>query len=211
MKNSKLYLFAFLLILSACKDNKSNESQLNKTNSAEVNSLSTTTTTATTTKTNLEQRISDIKNWYTEAQNSMKSSSKNCKNAEKKWVYKLDNELSIDFVNRATVCKLPNEIKILTGEFNGYEWDEQYSYYFKNDKLFFVYYEVNSEACGDEYRIYYDENKQVIQILTKTNDCSGDYVSDNNTKITDNKRQSEIIETVNKGLTETNNILNQKK
>ncbi|WP_300670485.1 hypothetical protein [Soonwooa sp.] len=205
MKNSRIYLLTSLLILSACKDKKSNEIQLDKAKSTEVNS------TSTPTKTNPEQRISDIKNWYAEAQNSMKSSSKDCKKAEKKWVYKLDNELSMDFVNKATECNLPNEIKILTGQFNGYEWDEQYSYYFKNGKLFFVYYEVNSEACSDEYRIYYDENKQVIQILTKTNNCSGDYVSDSNTKLTDPKRLSEILEYVNKGLIETNNILNQKK
>ncbi|WP_374331022.1 hypothetical protein [Soonwooa sp.] len=119
MKNSIIIqIFSVLIILISCQEKK--EKQIifdEKTRDSTVITSSIKTDSVTS-----EQRISDIKNWYSDAQKNMKSADKNCEKAEEKWVYKLDKELSMDFVNRGSLCNLPNGIKVYSGEFNGYEW-----------------------------------------------------------------------------------------
>ena len=207
MKNSIIIqIFSVLIILISCQEKKEKQIIVDeKTGDSTVINSSIKTDSVTP-----EQRISEIKNWYSDAQNSMKSADKNCKNAEEKWAYKLDKELSMDFVNRVSQCNLPNGIKVYTGEFNGYEWQQKFSYYFKNDKLFFVYYESAAESCYEENRIYYDENKTPIQFLFKTNDCDGNDATENK-KIEDKKQQNDLIKIVDEHFAEIKRILEQKK
>lgn len=207
MKNSIIIqIFSVLIILISCQEKKEKQISVdeNISNSKVINSSIKTDSVTP------EQRISDIKNWYNEAQNNMKSADKNCKKAEEKWVHKIDKELSIDFVNRVSICNLPSGIKVYSGEFNGYEYQEKISFYFKNDKLFFVYYESAAESCYDENRVYYDEDKTPIQFLFKTNDCDGNYAG-NNKKLEDPKQQKDVLKIVDQHFEEIQKILNEKK
>jgi hypothetical protein len=157
-----------------------------------------------------EERISEIKTWYDDAQKSLASDSNSCKKNEEKWKASLDEDNVMEFTNKAQECSLPNGIKVFSGEFNGYEWQQKFSYYFKDDKLFFVYYESAAEACYDENRIYYDENQNPIQFLFKTNDCDGNDAT-NNKKIEDKKEQNTLLKIVDKHIVEIKRILEQKK
>lgn len=153
-----------------------------------------------------EDRISQIKNWYEDAQKGLASSNKNCKNGDEKWKAKLDEKTSMEFTNTAKICELENGIKVFSGEFNGYEYQQKFSYYFKGDQLFFVYYDSGAEACYDENRIYYDENTQPIQFLLKTNDCDGNEPKANK-KIEDPKQQKALLKIVDEHMLQIKKIL----
>lgn len=207
MKNSIIIqIFSVLIILISCQEKKEKQILFDE----KPNDSTVINSTIKTDSVTSEQRISDIKNWYSDAQNNMKSADKNCKNTEEKWVYKLDKDLKMDFVNKASECILPNGIKVYSGEFNGYEWQQKFSYYFKNDKLFFVYYESAAESCYEENRIYYNENQKPIQFLFKTNDCDGNDATDNK-KIEDKNQQNDLMKIVDKHIVEIKRILEQKK
>ena len=111
MKNSIIIqIFSVLIILISCQEKKEKQISVdeNISNSKVINSSIKTDSVTP------EQRISDIKNWYNEAQNNMKSADKNCKKAEEKWVHKIDKELSIDFdstVETKTVQLFPEKIR----------------------------------------------------------------------------------------------------
>lgn len=202
------YIFLILsisTIMISCNDKKQNEAiTSNKTDSIKVDKVQEKALLSP------EERISEIKTWYEEAQKSLSSTSKVCKNNEEKWMANLDKDNTMEFTNKAQECTLPNGIKVYTGEFNGYEWQQKFIYYFKNDKLFFVYYESAAESCYDENRIYYDENQKPIQFLFKTNDCDGNDATDNK-KIEDEKQQNDLIKIVDKHIVEIKRILEQKK
>ncbi len=207
MKNSIIIqIFSVLIISISCQEIK--EKQIladEKTVDSTVVNPSIKKNPAT-----LEQRISDIKTWYDEAQKSRATTSKHCKNNEENWKANLDKDTEMEFINKVQECILPNGITVYSGEFNGYEWQQKFSYYFKNDALFFVYYQSAAESCYEENRIYYDQNKTPIQFLFKSNDCDGNEATDNK-KIEHRKQQKDLIKIVDKQIVEIKRILAQKK
>jgi hypothetical protein len=100
--------------------------------------------------------------------------SKNCKQG-KMTIYEGFDPSSekMPFEQTAEFCNISKDYVTYNGNFSGYEWISNKTYYLKNNKLFFVFISSGAEACAHEYRIYYDMNENIIQILKKTNDCDG--------------------------------------
>ena len=83
------------------------------------------------------------------------------------------------FEQTAEFCNISKDYVTYNGNFSGYEWISNKTYYLKNNKLFFVF--ISSWESGEELqysickelRIYYDMNENIIQILEKTYECDG--------------------------------------
>ena len=83
------------------------------------------------------------------------------------------------FEQTAELSHISKDYTTYNGNFSGYEWISNKTYYLKNNKLFFVF--ISSGESGEELqysicqelRIYYDMNENIIQILKKTYECDG--------------------------------------
>ncbi len=124
---------------------------------------------------NNSPRIAEIKKMYGEiVKLSSSNISKKCKQG-KMTIYEGFDPSSekMPFEQTAEFCNISKDYVTYNGNFSGYEWISNKTYYLKNNKLFFVFISSGAEACAHEYRIYYDMNENIIQILKKTNDCDG--------------------------------------
>jgi hypothetical protein len=110
-----------------------------------------------------EERIQEIKLWYSEVQ---KIGMKNC---ESKKRVKYDNPFSPDekipFDQVVKTCKLDDHYELIRGDFMGYEWSQQLTIYKKDGKIFFVLVEGASEGWSYVKRYYCDKDENLIQLL----------------------------------------------
>jgi len=123
--------------------------------------------------------------------------SSGCKTGTKT-IYEGFDEASdkIPFKHSCKECRYSGGYKIVSGEFRGYEWFNKTIYYFKDDKLFFIFSDGGAESCAWEYRIYYDKDGNAIKILEKSNDCTGEE-PDKSKDIIDSLEKKRIIDEVN--------------
>jgi hypothetical protein len=121
-------------------------------------------------------RILEIKKMYGEVIKLSNSiTSKNCKTGKVTDYQGFDeNSEKMPFEQKAEYCNVSADYSTYKAKFSGYEWSTETVFYLKGNKIFFVFMSSNSEACSNEYRIYYDLNRNVIKILNKSNDCDGD-------------------------------------
>lgn len=145
-----------------------------------------------------DARITEIRKMYAEAiqlENSGDSTA--CKTGTKT-IYQGFDESSekMPFKHSCNLCDYPGGYKIYTGDFNGYEWYNKTSYYYKDEKLFFIFSEGAAESCAWEYRIYYDQKGNAIKILEKSNDCTGE-VPDKSQEIKDPTEKKRILDEAN--------------
>lgn len=154
-------------------------------------------------------RITEIKKMYAEV-NELSLKKKDCFSG-KKTEYDSFDEASekIPFDQTAEKCKLGNNYVTISASLNGYEWNSNVSYYYKNDKLFFVFISNGAEACMVEYRIYFDENQKIIKLLEKSNNCDGGDLKNNN-EITDAKEFDETMQLIDQNKIKIDEILNSK-
>lgn len=110
-----------------------------------------------------EERIQEIKLWYSEIQ---KIGMQNCetKKRVKYDSFDLDSE-KIPFDQVVKTCKLDDHYELIRGEFGGYEWGQQLSIYKKDGKIFFVLVEGASEGWSYTKRYYCDRDENLIQLL----------------------------------------------
>jgi len=143
-------------------------------------------------------RITEIKKMFGEAiqlENSGDSTA--CKTGAKTIYQGFDDSSEkMPFKHSCKVCTYSGGYKIYTGDFNGYEWFSKSIFYFKDDRLFFVFSEGGAESCAWEYRIYYDQKGNVIKILEKSNDCTGE-VPDKSQEIKDPTEKKRILDEAN--------------
>jgi hypothetical protein len=110
-----------------------------------------------------EERIQEIKVWYSEIQ---KIGMQNCetKKRVKYDSFDLDSE-KIPFDQVVKTCKLDDHYEIIRGDFSGYEWYSQLTIYKKDGKIFFVLLTGASESWMYEKRYYCDRDENLIQLL----------------------------------------------
>ena len=143
-------------------------------------------------------RILEIKKMYGEViKLSSSITSKNCKTG-KVTNYEGFDESSekMPFEQTAEYCNVSVDYTTYKAKFCGYEWSNETIFYLKGNKVFFVFMSSSSEACTNEYRIYYDLNGNVIKILNKSNDCNGDKPV-KSSEIADKVEMKNIIDGVN--------------
>lgn len=116
----------------------------------------------------VEERITDIRNWYSEM---VGMSKRNCriKTRTSYEGFGIDSE-KIPFEQKATVCSLSDEYELIEGELSGYEWGSTIHIYKKNGKIFFVFIEGGAEAYTFERRYYCDKDENVIRFLERESD-----------------------------------------
>ncbi|MEJ6491266.1 MAG: hypothetical protein QNL60_02250 [Flavobacteriales bacterium] len=137
----------------------------------------------------VEDRIIEIKEFYSEIQKSS-NNDKNCISSKRK----RRDEFG-EYENHAKICHLTGDLMYQQVKLNGHEWEETASFYYKGNKCFFVYINSFSEACAHSYRVYYDRNGEVIRVLLAENDCDGDNVG-SNVEVTDRNQKQEILNSI---------------
>lgn len=135
------------------------------------------------------KRIQAIKKMYTEAVNLEKQDAVKCKSS-KKTVY--DKPYTESFEHTAKKCEYTNGYTIITGKFPLHEAGENYTYYFKNNQLFFIFSFYGAECCIQEDRLYFDTTGNVIKILEKDNGCDCNAELSDNIEIKDKTHKKEI-------------------
>lgn len=107
-----------------------------------------------------EERIADIKRWYSEIQ---RLKLKNCttKKRTKYDGFSPESE-AIPFDQEASVCKINDEYEVITGTFYGYESGSIVRIYKRNGSIFFALLEGGGEGYTQETRLYCGNNEQVI-------------------------------------------------
>jgi hypothetical protein len=143
-------------------------------------------------------RILEIKKMYGDIINI-----NNSNNAKQCKTHKIINYEGFDetsekmpFDQIAEHCKVSNEYNTYKAKFSGYEWNNETIFYLKDNKIFFVFISSSSEACSNEYRLYYDLTGKVIKILNKSNDCNGDKPI-KSSEIIDKDQAKGIVEGIN--------------
>lgn len=182
-----------LIVLSACGGSPASDAETNSGNqeSAQTNEAGTEAEEA---KQSVEDRIAEIKDLYASIQKADKSKQK-CSSWKSITKDGLDMNMQFPFENTAEECTLPGGLRYQTLERNGYEWSETSHFYYKDDALFFVFIDGGAEACGYQYRIYYDMEGEIIRVLSSENDCDGDDVG-KPTEVVDEKKRKEILKTL---------------
>ena len=153
-------------------------------------------------KLSVGDRIIEIKEFYSKIQRAP-NKEHNCITA----VETRNDELrEYSYENTAKECQLADEFMYQQVNLIGYEWGETTTFYYKEDQCFFVYLSGGAEACGYDYRVYYDREGEVIRVLIAENDCDGDVIG-SSVEVTDAKRKQEILSSIANSEKELNAIL----
>jgi hypothetical protein len=110
-----------------------------------------------------------------------------------------NNNQKRPFDQTATFCKISKEYSTYHAAFLGHEWSSDVAFYLKDSKVFFVLMKSGAEATYDEYRIYYDINKNVIKILNTSNggDANIPFETVKPKEIKDKAEKKRIMDDVN--------------
>jgi hypothetical protein len=115
-----------------------------------------------------EERIREIKAWYTKIQ---QIGLKNCstKKRTKNDSFSPESE-AIPFEQEASICKLNNDFEVISGTFYGYESGSIVRIYRKNGTIFFVLIQAGGEGYTQETRLYCDADERIILHLQREAD-----------------------------------------
>jgi hypothetical protein len=153
-------------------------------------------------KQSVGDRIIEIKAFYSKIQRTPNKED-NCISATET---RNDELRNYPFENTAKECQLADDFMYQQVNLSGREWGETATFYYKEDQCFFVYLIGDAEACGYDYRVYYDGKGEVIRVLLAENDCDGDYVG-SSVEVTDEKRKQEILSSIANSKKELRTIL----
>ena len=110
-----------------------------------------------------EERIQEIKLWYSEIQ---KIGMKNCETKKAVEFDGFDPEAQqMPFDQIVKTCKLDANYELIRGEFRGYEWGYDLSIYKKEGKIFFILVTGGGEGSSFERRFYCDRDENLIELL----------------------------------------------
>jgi hypothetical protein len=110
-----------------------------------------------------EERIQEIKLWYSEIQ---KIGMQNCETKKRVKYEGFDPESEqMPFDQIVKTCKLDATYELVRGDFSGYEWGYQLTIYKKEGKIFFVLVTGGGEGSSFEKRFYCDRNENLIELL----------------------------------------------
>lgn len=110
-----------------------------------------------------EERIQEIKLWYSEIQ---KIGMQNCETKKRVKYEGFDPESEqMPFDQIVKTCKLDATYELVRGDFSGYEWGYQLTIYKREGKIFFVLVTGGSEGYSFEKRYYCDRNENLIELL----------------------------------------------
>lgn len=197
-------LFALMMVYS-CEESATLDTGDTKNTVTDSESTSTDNTQEEVVEVeqSVDDRILEIKEFYAFIQGST-DKNKNCV-SDKKISYD-GMEDQYPFENTAKECQLEDGFMFQQVLLNGYEWGETCTFYYKDGKRFFTYLSGGAEACGYDYRIYYNREGDVIRVLLAENDCDGQEVS-SSIEVTDEKRKQEILGSVAHSEKELKSIL----
>jgi hypothetical protein len=153
-------------------------------------------------KQSVGDRIIEIKAFYSKIQ-SAPNKENNCISATET---RNDELRGYPFKNTAKECQLADNYMYQQVKLKGWEWEETTTFYYKEDQCFFVYLTGDDEACGYDYRVYYDREGEVIRVLLAENDCDGDVIG-SSIEVTDKKRKREILSSIANSKKEFRTIL----
>lgn len=209
-RKSLTAVLAATLLITACSETTSDNSeivdavkgQLEAPSSEEEQTAPNETVESPQT---VEERIQEIKKLYANIQRSP-NQDQDCTTKSKTTINYDVIEEGIPFENKAKECQLEDDLMYQQVTLNGYEWSETTSFYYHDGKRFFAYTSGGAEACGYDYRVYYDRDGEIIRVLLAENDCDGQEVSAP-FEVTEEGRRDEILKSVEYAEKELNALL----
>lgn len=152
----------------------------------------------------IDERIVEIKQLYSAIQKAQKKESA-CTSKSKTTYDGLEEKYP--FENTAKQCQLEDDLMYQQVQLNGHEWSETCSFYYKDNALFFAFLSGGAEACGYDYRVYYNKDGEVIKVLSAENDCDGNEVSSSKDVTANSKKKEEILKSIAIAKAECKSIL----
>lgn len=189
----KIIACTVLLILASCGASPDADSQSETENQDSI-STSTDAEEVEEKEQTVEERVAEIKELYAMIQKADKKKQK-CSTAKSTTMDGLMEDMQYPFENTAQQCTLPDGYSYQTLELRGYEWAETAHFYFKDEALFFTFIEGGAEACGYEYRVYYNRSGEVIRVLSAENECDGGDLGKSK-EVKEEKNRKEILDAV---------------
>ena len=216
MKNLLIAPLLLTFLFSGCSENtddKKNNGSTQNENTMDRNSKKTGTNLPederNEKKLTVEERIEEIRNWYTEIQ---KIGLKNCHTKRKTRYEKgfsSDSE-EFSFEQKVKTCELNEDFELIKGEFSGYEWAQQVSVYKRKDKIFFIFVTGGAESWTYEYRYYFDSDENLIRHLVREAD-GGDEISGPNTEKKINAKKKYVKDCAKEYFDEIEFVVGRKK
>lgn len=213
LKTFAAMLFALAITLS-CKEavsdasEEDNTEQTDETPNTDAVQDETPAEEVEDTPQTVEERIQEIKGLYAKIQGSP-NQNKDCTSKIKSFMNYDVVEQGIPLENNAKKCQLEDNLMYQQVTLKGYEWSETCNFYYEDGQKFFTFLSGGAEACGYDYRVYYDKDGEVIRVLLAENDCDGQDVSAP-FEVMDSTKKKEILDAVNYAEKEMASILNEK-
>ena len=162
----KIIYYKIIIVLSLFCLISCNESQKNEIETTEPSTpISIEETPVEEIPQTVDERINDIRAWYSQIQNL---GLKNCKQKTRVKYDSFSPETEkMPFDQVASRCKLSDEFELIEGNFSGYEWSYTVHIYKKNQKVFFIFIEGGAEGWSYERRYYCDKDENVIRHLER--------------------------------------------
>ena len=162
----KILYYKIIIVLSLFSLISCNESEKEEIKTTEPSSpISIEETTVEEIPQTVDERINDIRTWYSQIQNL---GLKNCKQKTRVKYDSFSPETEkMPFDQVASRCKLTDEFELIEGNFSGYEWSNTVHIYKKNQKIFFIFIEGGAESWSFERRYYCDKDENVIRHLER--------------------------------------------
>jgi len=161
--HSNLFLVLCGVLLFSCGQKDTPQQSISPAPAAAPASPQTATPVAEEKPQTKEERIQEIKLWYSDIQ---KNGMKNCETKKRVKYEGFDPESEkMPFEQIVKTCKLDASYELVRGDFSGYEWGYDLSIYKKDGKIFFVLVAGGGEGYSFEKRFYCDRNENLIELL----------------------------------------------
>jgi hypothetical protein len=84
-----------------------------------------------------------------------------------------EGEDKIENLHNAKITYYDQGFSILSGNFTEYESEESVLIYLRNNDLFFCVFSYSAEGCTHQYRLYFDQNRNVLKMTFRQKNCEG--------------------------------------
>jgi len=137
-----------------------------------------------------EDRIKEIRALYQKSE-SLLSRASGCSTGQKNH-NGTNRHVKMNYCDKAKICRLRDELSVMQGIFQDWEYGESVKVYLQNNNVYFVFMFGGSTraACEYEQRVYFDKSGNIIRFLERAID--DDEIMSADREITDPHRIEEI-------------------
>ena len=84
-----------------------------------------------------------------------------------------EGEDKVENLHNAKITYYDQGFSVLSGNFTEYESEESVLIYLRDNDLFFCVFSYSAEGCTHQYRLYFDQNRNVLKMTFRQKNCEG--------------------------------------